>query len=296
MRGRTAWDRKRRVVNPERGVTIGNENWAKLVKLAKPKEGDLLVKAESEYKIIDILRAAVERFNRRNWLTDSGALNAAQRHESFTYKPVMVAGFGRTMSTGAPSLKEIKPNCPVLIDHSILLLAVLQLSGAAFDTRWPFADNLQGKFVPCSKACVALLNSVHKRGVMIHHLHEAEFLLELRRLVRPHFAADLAGLARYMMEKACQLSGLDLEVLRLDYSETDLIGTDFDFTYTLAISAAKAYLGTDTFALASAFLPTTELDGIKVFAPADLPKKAIFDAPSVPEPDLGLETAVGAAT
>ncbi len=290
---RPSFRRRRGVIKPSRAVSMSPENLAKLYKLAgfqlvklDPKGRAKLNKYERKlafkfyyslrFEPGEILRAALEEYLHFTWREGSKPRSALA---DFCNKPLRIATFplelrggkGRfklppntNQQAGGQSLRVLEANQPVLIDHSILLLATVQVAD-----RHP-RDN----HTPCSQECEELLRSAPARKVLIHQLHQSLYLLELERLVkgREHlpFEAGKVSPMVLLTAKAQQLAGLALEVLPLRYSETRLPPGSGDFMVRLAIATAKEMLGTEDFVFASACPTQDQVDGVWVVRPGDL--------------------------
>ena len=247
MRSHSLPRRHRGVRNPERGVSMSLECWGKLEKLSRlsiitpdPKQVELLTTGErkftyaffkcSKYNQVEILRVGIEAYIRENWRKIPSADDTTT---DFLDRPVSIKRFDCEVLEGQATmkntLKDIPPEYPVLIDHSILLLSMLRL-GTQESTdvervpEEPILDEGRGSkkqqtmmssvvgpvvrsvsadkqapkplpygandpFLPHSNECADLIRSARRRKIFIHQLHLSLFILKLRELVGPEWGS-----------------------------------------------------------------------------------------------------------
>lgn len=293
-----------------RGVAIGLSAWKKLIVLngvnqppkhPKNKALDLKKLTVEErrfamtfnqvriHSMAEILRAALTAYvwKVRSLQPDS-PLNPSW---DFVQQPKLSSGLDCPIFRTKAGLSHLPTSLPVLIDHSVLLLVALRVSRADNEMRMPRFSSLS----PISIEFEELIRKSERRKVLIHSLHQARFLSELKRLLEPKYADAPADLADHLADKTRQLAALRLTVLYLDEEDRNLKGSSEHFQERLALAAARRYLGDERFAFVSAILPVNSLDGIEVLRPGKLlpSLKAIL----VPEPVKKVEpgTATGSA-
>ena len=271
-----------------RGVAIGLSAWKKLIVLngvnqpskhPKNKALDLKKLTVEErrfamtfnqvriHSMAEILRAALTAYVWKvRSLQPDHPLNAAP---DLVQQPKLICGFDCRVFKGDQPLGDLPSGTPVLIDHSVLLLAVLRKEPAEEDRKsdtFSTQDQL-------SLECAALIAKSERRKVLIHAFHQARFLSELKRLLETgskEFAASPSALADHLAETTRLLAGMELKVLGLDAEDRRLQGSSEHFQERLAIAAARRYLGEDPFVFVSAFLPVESLDGMPVSRPSYL--------------------------
>ena len=269
-----------------RGVTMGLKAWKKLIVLSGVRQPDSLPEKLAHRKLTSTERRFVKAFNpvrvhsmaevlraaltAHVWncrsLQPDAPINAAR---TLVQQPNLIRGFDCRVFKGDQPLGELPPGMPVLIDHSVLLLAVLRKEPAEEDRK----SNTFSTQDPLSLECAALIAKSERRKVLIHAFHQARFLSELKRLLETgskEFAASPSDLADHLAETTRLLAGMELKVLGLDAEDRRLQGSSEHFQERLAIAAARRYLGEDPFVFVSAFLPVESLDGMEVSRPTDL--------------------------
>ena len=264
----------------KRSVSISSAGWQKLGRLAAFSILSVSPACPPTSKVnrdkSAILRAALSDYFRKDREEHAG--DRGDGRAEFFHKPVAIDGLGREVFVGLPSLKELPEECPVLVDHSILLLSVLHLEmekNGLF--RFEFdADPWR----PMSWDCVNLLKTADKRDVLIHPIHLSLFLSDLARLVRGLKNATFLDSNRkkttelgYLLSKAAQLEDLELQKLRyVSNVSCSLSGSADTFPTMLAVTSAKMYLGERQFAFATAFHPRESVEGVKIYCPTDYPR------------------------
>lgn len=276
MGQRPAGKRKRGVERPPRGLSISNECWAKVKRLSQQPEYFPSLHPESPaeetsdkqadgagrptYTISEILRAAIERFLGENRGSVEDIKDALYW---FLNKPLLITEpLTFVKSSMRASLVNIPKGMPVLIDHTILILALLR--NHEFTTVESF-----------SREAFGLIHSSLKRQVFLHRLHQDRFLVDLAAVLASNkirFWDDgekLVSAGCYLATKASQLADLDIRILPLDVTDVATLEEMGDFAERFAVASARKYLGTAEFAFASAVLNKPTIDGVTVYAPRD---------------------------
>jgi len=283
MKTRVAAKRTRGMRRPVRGLSISATLWDKVKCLSLKTTYFSNLKAESllsetekaaahalhtghTYPVAEILRAAIEQF-----LGDNREIahRVGEAFFAFLDKPLLMPLSNkwlpqRRMGIRSP-IADIPKEMPVLIDDSILLLAILR-------------TEKQQAVEAVSSMCYGLIRSSAKRRVFLHQFHQDQFLTNLANHLRARFPAGTVPdgdrevpLGDFLAAKACQLAALELNFLRVDYSDVTAAGCTEHFVEKMAVAAVKRHLGHNRFVFASALFDEPVIEDIKVFGPGDIP-------------------------